>query len=127
VDDDVIKDAWAVNGCSHEMFTPIGKSRPVSRSTFDTAEDPRLAPPIGQPSPLGRRRHPQSAIRNPQSTIRLADLPAAAPLLADPPTRAGQTRPAECVLTVTKTGRIEVRRPDGATLTWEGDTLAVTR
>jgi hypothetical protein len=120
VDDDVIKDAWAVNGCSHEMFTPIGKSRPVSRSTFDTAEDPRLAPLIGQPSPLSRRRNPQSAIR-------LADLPAAAPLLADPPTRAGQTRPAECVLTVTKTGRIEVRRPDGTTLTWEGDTLAVTR
>src|ERR1017187_5109796 len=58
--DDVVVGAWSVRGATHTARVPDGKSRTVSRSTFDTVPDARLGYLVGGPPPLARRRNPQS-------------------------------------------------------------------
>ena len=109
--DDVVMGAWAVRGAAHQAMVPAGKSRSVSRSRFDTADDPRLDYLIGLPSPLVRRR-------NPQATFELRDLTGADALIgAAEPAAHGLVRLGEFTLTVFKNGSAELHVPAGAVLT----------
>jgi hypothetical protein len=109
--DDVVIGAWEVTGATHEAEIPEGKTRMVSRSTFDTAYDARLDYLVGGPSPRARQR-------NPQATFELRDLPGADSLIGPAePTSSGLVQIGRFTLTVSDGGHAELHMPTGATLT----------
>ena len=111
IHDDVIRDAWAVTDVKHNAEVPAGKTRKVSRSTFTTAIDPRLAYLTGMDTPLPRRR-------NPQATMELRDLPGAGTLTETAPLPPhGLVQLGDFTLSVSVDGRAELRIPVGAEIT----------
>ena len=52
----------AVTNAIHQAEIPEGKTRMVSRSTFETAADARLDHLVGGPSPRARQRNPQATL-----------------------------------------------------------------
>ena len=67
--DDIVVRAWAVTNATHHTEIPEGKTRRVSRSTFEITAEARLDYLVGGPSPRARQR-------NPQATFELRDLQA---------------------------------------------------
>jgi len=109
--DDVVVGAWAVTNATHQAEIPEGKTRRVSRSTFETAADARLDYLVGGPSPRARQR-------NPQATFELRDLPGAESLIGSAaPTSFGLVQLGPFTLTVSEDGRADLHMPAGATLT----------
>jgi hypothetical protein len=109
--DDKVVGAWAVTNAIHEAEIPEGKTRMVSRSTFETAADGRLDYLVGAPSPRARQR-------NPQATFELRDLPGAESLIGSvAPTSSGLVQLGPFTLTVSEDGRADLHMPAGATLT----------
>ena len=109
--EDIVVDAWAVTNATHQAEIPEGKTRMVSRSTFETAADARLDYLVGGPSPRARQR-------NPQATFELRDLPGAESLIGSTaPTSSGLVQIGPFTLTVSEDGRADLHMPAGATLT----------
>jgi hypothetical protein len=97
--DDMVVGAWAVTNAIHQAEIPGGKTRMVSRSTFETAADARLDYLVGGPSPRARQR-------NPQATFELRDLPGAESLIVSAaPTSSGLVQLGPFILTVSEDGR----------------------
>jgi hypothetical protein len=109
--DDVVEGAWRVTGATHYPEIPLGKTRVINRSHFQTVEDPRLTYLEKTPSPLPRRR-------NPQTTMELRDLPGADALItaAEPPTH-GLVQLGQYTLVVSEDGTAELRIPPDAVFT----------
>lgn len=107
--DDRIVGAWRVVGVEHASATPPGKSRVVNRSSFDLVEDPELNQLVGMPSPVPRRR-------NPQTTLPLAEIPGLA-VQESGGKRHGSARVGAYRLTVYADGRAEVVVPVDGVLT----------
>ena len=109
--DDVVVGAWEVTNTTHQAEIPEGKTRMVSRSTFETADDARLDYLVGGPSPRARQR-------NPQATFELRDLPGAESLIGSAePASSGLVQLGRFTLTVSDDGHAELQMPAGATLT----------
>jgi hypothetical protein len=109
--DDIVVGAWEVTNATHEAEIPEGKTRMVSRSTFEMAADARLDYLVGGPSPRTRQR-------NPQATFELRDLPGAESLIRPAaPTASGMVQLGPFTLTVSEEGRADLHMPAGATLT----------
>ena len=111
IHDDVVEGAWRVIGATHYPEVPLGKTRMINRSHFQTVEDPRLAYLVKTPAPLPRRR-------NPQTTMELRDLPGADALIAaaKPPAH-GLVQLGQYTLVVSEDGTAELRIPPGAMFT----------
>jgi hypothetical protein len=103
--------AWRVVSVTHRAEVPEGKSRAVSRSTFETVADDRLRFLIGSESPKEPRRNPQTAMQ-------LRDLPGSEVLLegVEPATH-GLVRLGAFSLAVGSDGRAVVQMPAGTELT----------
>ena len=109
--DDIVVGAWSVTNAIHQAEIPEGKTRMVSRSTFETAADARLDYLVRGPSPRARQR-------NPQATFQLRDLPGAESLIGSAaPTSSGLVQLGPFTLTVAEDGRADLYMPAGATLT----------
>ena len=111
IHDGVVEGAWRVIGATHYPEVPLGKTRMINRSHFQTVEDPRLAYLVKTPAPLPRRR-------NPQTTMELRDLPGADALIAaaEPPAH-GLVQLGQYTLVVSEDGTAELRIPPGAMFT----------
>jgi hypothetical protein len=108
---DKVVGAWAVTNATHQTEIPEGRTRMVSRSTFETAADARLDYLVDGPSPRARQR-------NPQTTFELRDLPGAESLIGPAaPTSSGLVQLGPFTLTVSEDGRADLHMPAGATLT----------
>lgn len=108
--DDIVVGAWRVTNAIHQAEIPEGKTRMVSRSTFETAADASLDYLVGGPSPRARQR-------NPQATFELRDLPGAESLIGSAaPTSSGLVQLGPFTLTVSEDGRADLHMPAGATL-----------
>ena len=103
--DDIVVGAWAVTNAIHQAEIPEGKTRMVSRSTFETAADTRLDYLVGGPSPRARQR-------NPQATFELRDLPGAESLIGSAaPASSGLVQLGSFTLTVSEDGHADLHMP----------------
>jgi len=111
IHDEVVEGAWRVTGATHHPEIPMGKTRMINRSHFETVDDPRLAYLVKTLSWLGRRR-------NPQTTVELRDLPGADTLIAATELPAhGLVQLGQYTLVVSEDGTAELRIPPGALFT----------
>jgi hypothetical protein len=112
VHEEKVVGAWAVTDRSHDVAVPDGKSRNVSRSSFSTSADSRIAKLLDTPSQWPSQR-------NPVSTHELRDVQGLEELLghAEPKITHGVVELGDYRLIVQADGHAQLLVPTGCAVT----------